>query len=367
VSDPDFGYSFPAIRGLMAKREYYVSMCPLRLIPRIFLFDEEEAALPPQLRAQRVLNRGRIPEMSEYLAENRDSYVFSALTASIDADVTFTPIGKSGEASKIGTLRVPMDAKFIINDGQHRRAAIEEALRLDPDLGDESIAIVFFMDRGLSRSQQMFADLNRYAIRTSRSLGVLYDHRDQLATISKLVVLESPILRNLVELEQASLSKRSRKLFTLSALHFAIKSLLKGMELTEEESVNRSQKFFHALFDLFPEWKKVHNRELTSGEVREEYIHPHAIALQALGRAGNLLLQEEPQSWKSRLSELKKLDWKRSNRRLWEGRAIIDGRLSKANRQVALTTVLLKQKLGLTLTVEEKQLNKKKRSTSVAK
>jgi len=367
VSDPDFGYSFPAIRGLMAKREYYVSMCPLRLIPRIFLFDEEEAALPAQLRAQRVLNRGRIPEMSEYLAENRDSYVFSALTASIDADVTFTPIGKSGDSSKIGTLKIPMDARFIINDGQHRRAAIEEALRLDPDLGDESIAIVFFLDRGLSRSQQMFADLNRYAIRTSRSLGVLYDHRDRLARITKLVVLESPIFRDLVELEQASLSKRSRRLFTLSALHFATKALLKGIELTEEESVSKAQKFFHALFDIFPEWQMVHERALTSGEVREDYIHPHAIALQALGRAGNTLFQEEPRSWKTRLSALKNLDWKRSNHRLWEGRALIDGRLSKANRQVALTAVLLKQKLGLTLTAEERELNKRKRSNSVVK
>jgi len=51
--EPQFGYQFPAIRGTMAGRAYYVSMCPMRLIPRIFLFDEEEAALPAELRAQR--------------------------------------------------------------------------------------------------------------------------------------------------------------------------------------------------------------------------------------------------------------------------------------------------------------------------
>ena len=44
-----FGYVFPAIRGIQAGREFYVSMCPLRLIPRIFLFDEDE--LRPELRA----------------------------------------------------------------------------------------------------------------------------------------------------------------------------------------------------------------------------------------------------------------------------------------------------------------------------
>ena len=44
-----FEYVFPAIRGIQAEREFYVSMCPLRLIPKIFLFDEDE--LVPEMRA----------------------------------------------------------------------------------------------------------------------------------------------------------------------------------------------------------------------------------------------------------------------------------------------------------------------------
>ena len=95
------------------------------MIPKIFLFDEEE--LVPELRAQRTLNRARIPEMARYIGANRESYVFSALTASIDASVSFEPIGNDGEGSRVGLLRVPMDARFIINDGQHRRAAIRRA------------------------------------------------------------------------------------------------------------------------------------------------------------------------------------------------------------------------------------------------
>ncbi len=35
-------YAFPALRGKQAGKEYYVVMCPMRLIPKIFLFDEEE-------------------------------------------------------------------------------------------------------------------------------------------------------------------------------------------------------------------------------------------------------------------------------------------------------------------------------------
>ena len=40
--NPNFSYVFPAIRGVQAGREYYVSMCPLRLLPKLFQFDDEE-------------------------------------------------------------------------------------------------------------------------------------------------------------------------------------------------------------------------------------------------------------------------------------------------------------------------------------
>src|SRR3954466_5767575 len=95
--DTSFGYVFPAIRGTQARREYYTSMCPLRLIPKIFLFDEEE--MPPELRAQRTLNKARVPEMARYVVDNTGDYIFSAITASIDAEVKFEPIGSAGEAS----------------------------------------------------------------------------------------------------------------------------------------------------------------------------------------------------------------------------------------------------------------------------
>ena len=213
-----FSYTFPAIRGVQAGREFYVSMCPLRLLAKLFVFDNEE--LMPELRAQRSINRSRIPEIARYIVGNSDSYTFSAITASIDGKVSFEPVGSSDTAHfRMGTLTVDLDAKFIVNDGQHRRAAIEQALEEKPELGAETIAVVFFHDRGLERCQQMFADLNRHAVKPSPSLSVLYDHRNAAASLAKHLGLTSRVFRNLIESERSSLSKRSRKLFTLSALH----------------------------------------------------------------------------------------------------------------------------------------------------
>ena len=165
-----FEYLFPAIRGIQAHREYYVSMCPMRLLPKLFQFDEEELA--PQLRAQRHLNKARLPELSRYITENTPTTMCSRRSPS--QSTPMSRLRKYPETSRLaglGLLRIPMSARFIINDGQHRRAAIDLALREKPELGDETIAVVFFMDKGLERCQQMFADLNRYAIRPSKSSG----------------------------------------------------------------------------------------------------------------------------------------------------------------------------------------------------
>ena len=350
-----FEYHFPAIKGVQARREYYVSMCPLKLIPKLFLFDEEE--LVPELRAQRVLNKARVPEMATYITKNPDSYVFSAITASIDGDAAFEPIDTGDELRRIGVLRVPMQSQFIINDGQHRRAAIEAALRAKPEIGDESIAVVFFMDRGLERCQQMFADLNRYAVKPSASLGLLYDHRDQRAQLARLVVNKSATFKNLVEMEKTSLSPRSRKLFTLSAVFSANTALIGDSDLESLEDLAAScADYWDEIAKHIPEWGFVRESKMTAGEVRRDFIHSHSIVLQVLGEVGHILQANYPKDWKKRAARIAKIDWSRSNGSLWEGRAMIGGRVSKARHNVVLTKTAVKQHLDMPLTPEEHRL-----------
>ncbi|HZH31866.1 MAG TPA: DNA sulfur modification protein DndB [Pyrinomonadaceae bacterium] len=353
--DAAFEYVFPAIRGVQAQREYYVSMCPLRLIPKLFVFDDEE--LVPELRAQRTINRSRVPEIARYILKNPQNYTFSAITASVDADLRFDPIGGGTEGKRVGLLHIPMSARFIINDGQHRRAAIEIALKENPDFANESIAVVFFLDIGLERCQQMFADLNRHAIRPSKSIGVLYDHRDDFAKLVKLVVLKSPVFKGVVDMERSTLSPGSRKLFTLSAIYTATLELLADVsgELAGD-CAQRASTFWEEVGKQFPEWQLVRERRMTAGEVRQNYLHSHGIALQALGRVGNYLMSDAASDWKKQLSRLKSINWLRSNSKFWEGRALAGGRVSKSANNVTLTTNIIKKHLRMPLSQEEDRI-----------
>lgn len=104
---PSFEYVLPAIRGIQAGREYYVSMCPVRFIPKLFAREDEEN--PPDQRVARSLNSKRVPDIANYILNNPDNYTVSAITAAIDADINFEPIGTEKEGRKMGRLRVPMD------------------------------------------------------------------------------------------------------------------------------------------------------------------------------------------------------------------------------------------------------------------
>ena len=310
--------------------------------------------LPPELRAQRTLNKGRIPEMAGYVLDNPQDYVFSALTVSIDSEVRFEAM--EGQ-DKLGVLEVPMEARFIINDGQHRRASIIDALDQRPELAYETIAVVFFLDIGLERCQQMFADLNRYAIRPSRSLGLLYDHRNDKAKLAKLVVMQSEVFRDIVDMEKSSLAKRSRKLFTLSAFYNACADLIDGLakgDLVEDADLARG--YWEVVAKRFSAWTQVRDGKMLSSEVREGYIHSHGIALQALAKAGNALMKKYPKNWPKRLEKLSQVDWSRGNAKLWEGRAMVGGRISKISNNVTLTTNALKSALGLPLEEEEQRI-----------
>ncbi len=92
---------------------------------------------------------------------------------------------------------------------------------------------------------------------------------------------------------------------------------------------------------------------MTAGEVRRDFIHCHAIVLQALGRAGRSLYEQHPTEVAKRAQRLKKIDWSRGNAKVWEGRAMVGGSLSKAGQNVVLTSNEIKRVLGLKLTQDE--------------
>ena len=318
----DYVYRFPVVRGLQAGREYFIGMVPLKMISRLFPNDEEY--VPPEYRAQRKLNTSRIPEISKYILQNRHDYVFSALAASIDGKFKFIPADLT---SDIGVLEVSMDARFQINDGQHRKAAIIEALVEDETLGDETISVVFFEDKGLTRSQQIFTDLNKHAVKTSNSISELYDSRDDLAVVTRKVVSSVKFINTFTDKEKDNLGKFSSNLFALNMFYKANKKIVQRMDVDTE-----CEKF------LIEFWSCVSEN---------------------IVRVGNYFFMHQKSDMHAMLKRLQNIDWKRTAPQ-WHLRTIrANGRMISSETAVVLTANVIKQSLGIELDEDEKMKEQK--------
>jgi DNA sulfur modification protein DndB len=151
-------------------------------------------------------------------------------------------------------------------------------------------------------------------------------------------------------------------MFTLSTIYQATAALLgnnsKVKEMTKEEE-KLAREYWNAVAENIPEWQLLIRGEVASSSLRNDFIHAHGIALHALGLAGRGLIEEYPDTWKDQLKFLHEIDWARSNEKVWEGRAMNNGTISKSQMNLALTTNYLKQKLRAPLTTEEQKNEKK--------
>lgn len=345
------GTSFPAIRGVQAGCEYYIVMCPLKRLRKVFTFDE--STLPVEARAQRTLNTERIPEITNYILSQREGYAFSAITACIEGESAFSPIGEGAHERNIGTLTIDADTEVFITDGQHRNAAIAEALKQDPTLADESISVVFFANKTLEDRQKIFKDLNLYPKKADRSLGITYDDSPG-AMLSKELIYKNPVLQKLIDLEKNSLSPRSKKLLTHSAFNRATKELFE--KVTADNYLDLSiiaAEYWQTVYENMTEWQFVYEDKLSAGDARKHSVNVHSVTLQALGIVGRHLLKTS--NWKQTLKKLKQMNWDRSNKGDWEGRCMINGEMSNNSSRAKATATRIKIILGLNLSAKEHQ------------
>jgi DNA sulfur modification protein DndB len=309
--------SLPALRGHMGSRSYYVVLLPLTQVARLLEVPNGDE-FSPEARSQRKLVQTRIPEIAAYILDNEEDWLFSSLTASFDADVNFIP----GENSDAGVLQLPLESRLLVNDGQHRRAAIERALKTDPTIGKQTISVVLFPAESLERNQQMFSDLNRTAQKTSRSLNIMYDHRDSLNEIATSLETHVPLLAGRVEKESQSIAVRSSKLITLSALYDMCREAIGAdkLPLTSRDEIDGAERRlvddWISLTNVLPQWRAIEQGDLRPAEARAEFVNVHSVFFFAIGGVLNQIADvEAPQL---ALNALRDVDWRRSNSE-WQG------------------------------------------------
>jgi DNA sulfur modification protein DndB len=346
-----FDIRLPAMRGKMGTRTYFSCLMPMKAVPQFFKFTDW-AGISPEDREQRQLNEKRVPDLAAYISDNEEDYIFSSITASYKSEPRFEPYS---EGSDIGTLILELGDELIINDGQHRRAGIVRALQQGAPIERDAISVLLFPWENTERVQQMFSDLNRYVQKTSKSLDILFDKRDELAAATLSMMDKVPVFKELTDKENVSLGAKSTKLFTLAALYDANAELLKGKGHEHQDIETNAAllgEYWNAISQHMPDWKRVMDGHKAALELRQERLSSHSTVLRALGGLGVDLIGRE--GWKGQLKALEAIDWSRKNPE-WEGVCMVSNSVVSNRQARAATKAFIKSKMGLTLTEGEQR------------
>lgn len=351
----------PALRGKMGTRTYFSCLVPLEAIQNMFKFDPDERQwtdISPEQREQRALNKSRVPALTSYILDHEDDYLFAAITASYKSAPIFVPSPQPDGSDAIGTLKLKMGDELTINDGQHRCAGIVEAVKKNPELGSQTISVLLFPWESSARVQQMFTDLNKHVVKTSKSLDVLFDTRDPISIVTRSAINRMPLFKELTEKVDASLRAKSGKIFTLAALYDANADLLKGQDEDDVEgNISRVVDYWTLIASHMTDWGKVFSGNKLATELRAESISAHSTVLRALGGLGGELMKSK--DWEKKISGLEMIDWSKTNHD-WQDVCIVANSVVSNRQARAATKAYIKGRLGMEMSEsEQRSINKK--------
>ncbi|MGI2023795.1 DNA sulfur modification protein DndB [Shewanella glacialipiscicola] len=358
----DFSYKFGAVMGVQNDRIFYQATVPFRVLSSMLKLDD---SFDVTKRSQRLVNKGRGRAVAKYLQKNIDGfYVIPPLVGFIEGDFEFEKVPLDGFEG-LGRMKVSLDSRFKLFDGQHRAFGIREAIAIAPELAQQNVSIMFFDGLTLSQRQQAFHDINFTQKTPAAALCIAYNERDAL---DKAVIhtFNQSNLRGFIEYEKNVASGDSSCVYSLKTLKdFAI-NVIGTKELTDT-NLALLECYTSALFGTvnipgYITYIELINKQFAkfgfnaAKSIREHYIIGHAVTLKALGLLAKPLMDTYPDDWPSRLMRLKDLSLWIKNSDEWRNRCVDphDKMLSNA-QAVRLTLYKLKELCGMALSDDEQQ------------
>jgi DNA sulfur modification protein DndB len=200
---------------------------------------------------------------------------------------------------------------------------------------------------------------NRSAAITRHAKRSVLDDRGEWMTVTQQTIEQVTVFTGRVDMTKTALSNRSRNLFTFSAIHQANQQLLADhKQQSVEDRVSIAVQFWNTVAANMPDWQAAYDEKILPADYRREFVCAHGIALAGLARLGRTLLSDFAKAWPAKVKKLRALNWRRSNTTMWEGRAMIAGRLSKSSTAVILTGNCLKSFVGTNLLLHESEVER---------
>lgn len=217
-----------AFKCRMGSRDYYVITWPFGILASSVNFAKDIPGyedLPPAEKRQRELNQRNINKhIVPYLLTNENRFFGSMIVEVFRGSPKFEPYG---DLENVGHLTLEGDLMLYALDGQHRLAAIKEALKQEPNLSSEIQTIILVKHEEITKTRKLFTHINKNAKPTTTSTNILLDDEDIFSQITRDLERGISFFKERVNWKGNSLSATSEKITTAKVLYSSAKKLVR--------------------------------------------------------------------------------------------------------------------------------------------
>ena len=343
----------PALRAHVGDWEYYICTMKYAEVKKQVSFAYE---LGNNQDLNSMIQRGisqRTKDIVKYLRSNDHRFLGALIVACWGGNPQYVQLEMADPENMLegidegfGVLTFDGSQSYFALDGQHRLRAIIDALKEDPNLGKEDIAVLivshFDTEKGRERTRRLFTNINRNARVTTAAENIALDEDDGYSVLTRRFLTEHPFLsKNKVvkvftlvgqegELRLAgkSISQTDKNAFTTIVVLRALledlwfESQTAGLKVRPSDEAldaayltlsQRLDQLFKACDDLPGRLAVAPSaRDLRAPKNREDDGHPmmRPVIQQAVARVIRQIVTQGTMSYEEILGRLAQLGWR---------------------------------------------------------
>ena len=237
------GIELNAIKYVAGGRYWLATVIPYQVLGQFVTTTsvKKKSEAISQEVVNRFLDAKHVKEIKNYILANKDNFTIPPITLVAKTDLPFKPNTYGPEQFKtqddvinalnevgslLGRVVLPLGYRFTCLDGNHRSKALAELAIENPEfMNNNNMLCNIVYETDNMRIRQDFVDINKNAKTTTATINTLFNTRDPLSKLTAQVVDDIEYLAESVELLGASISKSSKKLYTLNNIKNAIVEL----------------------------------------------------------------------------------------------------------------------------------------------
>lgn len=228
----------PSLRAKIGDWTYYVTVLTFEQVDKYVSRIDDQIHNSESLKnlIQRSITDNYL-SIKDYILNQSELFFNSLVLAVYDEypdwrEIEFKYQGE--ESYQMGLLEFPGKHKIFPVDGQHRVEGIKAALKLKPELKEQSIAAIFIGHKndtqGKQRTRRLFTTLNRYAKPVKDNDVIALDEDDTVAIVTRNLLEEYDLFTGsrVVCAKQKAIPQNDKKAITsIITLYQANRELLK--------------------------------------------------------------------------------------------------------------------------------------------